>query len=59
MRIFGEFDGNTKIQKHQTIQNEVSNHLEEQMKINSNQNSKPKILKVDSHLGIDYHSDRP
>jgi hypothetical protein len=41
------------------FQNEVSYHLEEQMKINSNQNSKPKILKVDSHLGIGYHSDRP
>jgi hypothetical protein len=51
--------GTPKFKSIKPFQNQLSNHLEEQVKINSNQNSKPNILKVDSHLGIGYHGDRP
>jgi hypothetical protein len=51
--------GTSKFKNIKPLQNQLSNHLEEQIKINSNQNSKPKILKVDSHLGIGSHGDRP
>lgn len=50
--------GTPKFKSIKPFQNQLSNHLEKQMKVNSNQNSKSNILKVDSHLGIGFHGDK-